>query len=264
MKNVVGIFVQRHNAEAAVGRLIALGFARENVNLLAPGPNGDDPATVKTTDTEQPGMGAALGSVVGAATGASAGAAITALVPGIGPVVAAGWTAMALLGLVGAVGGGVAGSAIENALSSGLPKDELFLYEDALRRGHSVVIALAADDDQAGRARTVMEAEGAEDIDTARERWWIGVRPEDEKYNEPAYRHGVEAALHPDVRGKRWDEAEPELAKRHGDKLQHEAFRLGYEHGRTHYEQNLAGGPRRAADERATAADTRLGRTHHA
>src|SRR4029077_15391270 len=116
------------------------GLRRDNVNLLTPGSNGADVAAVKTSDAEEPGTGAAIGSVVGAAAGASAGAGLAAFVPGIGPVVAVGWAAMALLGLLGAVGGGVAGHALETSLSEGLPKDELFLYEDAVRKGHSVVI----------------------------------------------------------------------------------------------------------------------------
>jgi hypothetical protein len=237
MHNIVGIFENHAAAERTRERLVGLGFDRENVSLLAPGTNGGQTAKVKTTDTEQRGMGAAIGGVVGAATGASAGIAMTAFIPGVGPVIAAGWAAMALLGLAGAVGGGVAGSAIEDALSSGLPKDELFVYEDALRQGHSVVIALTDDDAQIDAARAVMREEGAEDLDTARERWWIGIRPEDEEYHEPAYRHGVEAAFHPDVRGKTWQEAEPYLLKRHGDVFRNEVFRRGYEHGRVHHER---------------------------
>ena len=238
MRSVVGIFEDHGEARQAAERLVALGIRRENVSLLAPGGNGATTADVRTTDTEQPGTGAAIGGVVGAATGASAGAAVAAFLPGVGPVVAAGWAAMAILGVAGAVGGGIAGSAIENALSFGLPKDELFLYEDALRQGRSVVIAAPDDDAQADAARAAMRDAGAEDLDTARERWWIGGRPEDEEYHVPAYRHGVEAALHPDVRGKTWEEASPDLEKRHGDVFRHEIFRRGYEHGRAHYERH--------------------------
>ncbi|TMA80280.1 MAG: hypothetical protein E6J72_08780 [Deltaproteobacteria bacterium] len=236
MHSTVGIFERQAAAERTRDRLVALGFERDNVSLLTPA-NGAQAARVKTTDTEERGTGAAIGGVVGAATGASAGAAIAAFMPGVGPVVAAGWAAMALLGLAGAVGGGVAGNAIEDALSSGVPKDELFLYEDALRKGHTVVIALSDDTILIDAARKVMREEDAEDLDTARERWWIGVRPEDEEYREPAYRHGVEAALHPDARGKTWQEAEPFLAKRHGDIFRDEVFRRGYARGRAHHER---------------------------
>ncbi len=275
MKNVVGIFEQCSDAERAVARLVALGLPRPNVSLLSPC-DGDAPSSVKTTDTEQPGTGAAIGGVVGAATGASAGAGLVALVPGIGPVVAAGWMAMTVLGLLGAAVGGVAGNAIESALSSGLPKDELYVYEDALRRGHAVVIALVSDDAQAEQARHALELAGAYDFDAARERWWLGIRPEDEAYDEPEYRHGVEAAFHPDLRGKAWHEAEPELAKRHGDKLESEAFRRGYDYGRTRYEERAteaagtealrdmtSGGTARRDDEpRRGRQATRLGHAH--
>lgn len=237
MYDIVGIFKSRRDAEAAVERLVALGIERENVSLLAPGKNGAQVTQVKTSDTEQPGMGAALGGVVGAATGASVGMMATAVIPGVGPVLAAGWAAMALLGIAGAVGGGAAGKALETALSSGLPKDELFLYEDALRKGHSVVIALSDDEAHRDAARTVMREAGAEDLDSARERWWIGIRPEDERYDKPTYRHGVEAAFHPDVRGKSWEDAEPVLLKRHGDVFRDEGFRRGFEHGRARHER---------------------------
>jgi hypothetical protein len=235
MKNIVGIFEKRGDAERAAERLIALGLRRENVSLLTPGSNGADIAAVKTSDTEEPGTGTVIGSVVGAAAGASAGTGLAALVPGVGPVVAAGWAAVALLGLLGAVGGGVAGNALESSLSDGLPKDDLFLYEDAVRKGHSVVIALADTDEQAESAQAAFRAGGAEDIDTARERWWIGVRPQDEEYREPTYRRGVEAALHPDVRGKAFEDAAPHLAAHHGDAIRKDIFRRGYERGRVYY-----------------------------
>ncbi len=237
MKSVVGIFERRAEAEQAAERLVGLGLRREDVNLLAPGATEADIAAVKTSDTEGPGTGTAIGGVVGAAAGASAGIGLLALVPGIGSVFAAGTVASALLGLFGAVGGGVVGHALEESLSEGVPKDELFLYEDALRKGHSVVIALGDDDGPIDAARAVLRAAGAEDIDTARERWWIGMRGEDEEYQEPSYRHGVEAALHPDLRGKRFDDAARDLADRHGHAARSETFRRGYERGRSYYEE---------------------------
>jgi len=51
MKNVVGIFERRVDAENAVARLIALGFVRENVSLLTPASSEAEIASVKTSDT---------------------------------------------------------------------------------------------------------------------------------------------------------------------------------------------------------------------
>ena len=239
MKNVVGIFERRADAEAAVERLVGLGFARANVSLLTPGESEAEIAsTVKTSDTEETGTGAAIGGVVGAAAGLSAGVSLAAFVPGIGPVLAAGATAAAVLGLFGAVGGGVAGQAIEESLSEGLPKDDLFLYEDALRKGHSVVIAISDSDAHIDAGRAALREAGAEDIDTARERWWIGMRGKDEEYQEPGYRYGVEAALHPDICGKLFNDAAPGLRMRHGAMTHSPAFRRGYERGRSYYREH--------------------------
>src|SRR5207302_745461 len=66
----------------------------------------------------------------------------------------------------------------------GIPRDDLFLYEDALRRGRSVLIALLEDDTLAARAREVLDAAGAEGIDTARERWWVGLRSAEQEHYE--------------------------------------------------------------------------------
>jgi hypothetical protein len=64
---------------------------------------------------------------------------------------------------------------LEDSMTEGLPEDELFVYEDALRKGRSVVIALA-DESKAPLLRELLKAEGAEAVDAAREQWWIGLR----------------------------------------------------------------------------------------
>jgi hypothetical protein len=130
-------------------------------------------------------------------------------------------------------------------MSDGLPKDELFVYEDALRRGRTVVIALAEDDDQAEAARTVLEEVGAETIDAARKQWWIGLRDaEAEQYAtgerdftsaESVFQEGFTAALHPDVRGKEFTEARRHLRKRYREIYDQEPFRHGYERGQHYY-----------------------------
>src|SRR5258705_4300099 len=106
---------------------------------------------VPIDDTEQPGMGAAMGGTVGGAMGVAGGASLGAaaaslLVPGVGPVIAGGILGAALLGVGGTAAGIAAGGALEKELVSGLPHDELYLYEHALREGNSVVIAFIETD----------------------------------------------------------------------------------------------------------------------
>lgn len=250
MKTVTGIFTSPADAGRAIQRLRALGIKDKDINVLAPGASDEEIGEVRTSDTEQPGMGAALGGVVGGVSGLALGtAAASLLVPGVGPVAAVGILATALFGAGGAVAGAAAGGALEGSMSDGLPKDELFLYEDALRQGRTVVIALAGDDEQEEVARKALDEAGAESIDAARKEWWIGLYDvEKEHYNaaaadgdfakdEATYRRGFEAALHPEMRGKSYQDARDHLRNTHPDVWEKDPFRHGYERGEKHYRE---------------------------
>jgi hypothetical protein len=257
MNTVAGIFQTRSDAERAIENLrTTIGLSDENLSLLAPGAAAgqqESETDVPTSDTEQPGMGNALGGLVGGAMGAAGGmtlgaAAASLLVPGVGPIMAAGIIGAALFGAGGAAAGMAAGGALEGQIAQGLPHDELFVYEDALRQGRTVVIAQLEDDDQAEAARAALDAAGAESVDAARESWWVGLRDaEDEDYtgqgrdfktDEPVYRRGFEAALHPQLRGAAYDESAERLRERYSEAYEHDAFRRGYERGQS-YQQNL-------------------------
>jgi hypothetical protein len=249
MQTVVGIFSSQAAAEHAAEELCRLGITRDHIHLLVPGAALDQPESVPTSETEQPGMGPAIGGVAGGAIGASGGmmtaTVLSALVPGVGPVTAIGLAALTLLGLVGgAVAGAVAGGALEDALSNGLPKDELYIYKDALRRGRTVLVVLIEDTDQATVARAALAQAGAESLDAARAQWWVGLRDaEAEAYSttggdfskdEEVYRRGFEAALRSEVAGKPYQEAVDYVRVRDADVYDTEAFRRGYERGRAY------------------------------
>ena len=247
MKTIAGIFQSSADAQQVVAHLRSNGIAEDRINLLAPHTTGSDvDAEVPTTETEQPGMGKAVGGVVGGAIGVAGGlplgaAAASLFVPGVGPIIAAGLIGAALLGAGGAAAGVTAGGALENSVDTGLPHDELYVYEDALRKGRTVVIIGADDDEEAERLRESLTRAGAESVDAARESWWIGLRDaEQEQYtgqgrdfnaDEPRYRRGFEASLHPSVRGKSYEQAADVLRQRHHDDYGDEAFRCGYERG---------------------------------
>jgi len=107
------------DAREAVRNLEAAGVAHGDINIIAS--NADDwySPDRKTTETfpdrdldgkddraEAAGAGAGVGAAVGGTAGLLAGLGMMAI-PGVGPVVAAGWLASTLLG---AAAGGVAGS----------------------------------------------------------------------------------------------------------------------------------------------------------
>jgi hypothetical protein len=250
MEPVVGIFVSRRDAADASLRLRSHGFAPDRVQLLLPStptPHAED--VIPTDDSEQDGTGAAVGGVVGGAMGASAGLGLGAtvaslLVPGVGAVTAIGLAAAALLGAGGVVGGAALGEALEERTRQGLPRDEAYLYEDALAHGRSVVFAMPESEEEESRAKAVMAESGAESLDAAREAWWVGLRDAEKVHyaasgrdfeaDEPEYRRGFVSALHPESRGVSFDSGRAALRARHGELIESAGFRSGYERGLGH------------------------------
>lgn len=247
MSTVAGIFNSQAEAESAVEALRTANIPEGRVSLLTPGTSESQLDDVPTTETEQEGMGKAVGGVVGGALGVAGGlqlgaAVASLLVPGVGPVLAAGLVGAALLGAGGAATGMAAGGALEGSMAEGLPHDELFVYEDALRRGRSVVLVVADDEVSEGVARDLFKEVGAESVDAARDAWWVGLRDAEEaEYtvdggdfgaDEPVFRHGFEASLHPRARGRAYDDDEGRLRECYGAECEGAAFRRGYERGR--------------------------------
>jgi hypothetical protein len=178
MQNVVGIFPSAAAAEEAIEELLNSGMTEQSIIFLsgeAPGNTGADAQVdrLPTTDAEGDGMGKAMGAVMGGALGASAGlaggAAVASLaVPGVGTIFAIGLGAAAALGLGGAAAGAKAGEATEHALDVGVPKDDVPLFHELLRRGRSLVIANVESEEQAATTRSVLKKQGSEDVDAAR------------------------------------------------------------------------------------------------
>ena len=234
-RSVVGIYASCAAADAAVRGLRTHGVSTDAIVRLASADAGTE--AIPTTDAEQPGMGTALGGVVGLSGGLFAA---SLLVPGVGAVSALGAAAVTLLGLGGTAAGSAIGHEIESSLDTGIPRDELFVYEDALRQGRAVVIVNATSEVEAAEARGVLTETGAETIDAAREQWWIGLRDaEDEHYTgangdvviaESAYRQGFEAALRSATERESMDATAAKL--RHGEV----SFRRGFQRGKTYLE----------------------------
>ena len=242
METVTSIFESRDAGERAFADLAKRAeFDRENLLLLTPDAGTEKIERIPTDEGEQPGMGSTIGGVVGGAVGLAAGAVLSNVVlPGVGPILTL--TLSAGGGLGGAAIGAAGGSAAERALSNGLPRDEVFFYEDALRHCRTLLIAMAESEDAADTARSIMERNGAESVDAAREKWWIGMRDSEAAHyggtqddlvaQEKLYRAGFESALSPERRDQAFDEAENELRRRYPDFCGNETFRRGYERGR--------------------------------
>jgi hypothetical protein len=247
METVVGIFQSKAVADHAVQRVHSLGIGDDKITVLRPGTNEEQvEAAIPTSDSESPGMGEAMGGAVGGALGVAGGATLgltvaSLFLPGVGPVLVLGALGAALLGAGGTLTGIIAGEAVEEGLTGGLPHDELFVYEDALRHGRNVVIVFADDSETASRVRQTFTQAGAESIDAARDNWWLGLRDAEQqeyeraggnfKQDENSYRRGFEAAFHAKLRGRSFDDAAAELREHHQGTSAQRPFRAGYERG---------------------------------
>lgn len=251
MEAISGVFEGRKDAEQAINQLRKAGIPDQKIGLVTPGSDGEELETsLPVTDTERPGMGRAMGAAVGGAMGAAGGAtlglAVASLaVPGVGPVLAFGMVGAALLGIVGATAGAAVGNTLEEELGEGVPHEDIYLYEDALRHGHSILLVYTDTDDQTDRAEDILSSAGAMDLDELRENWWNELKEGERSHyhrdgrdfdrDEENYRRGFEAALHPQRRGKAYAEVENDLRTSHDDDQLDSAFQSGYERGQAHH-----------------------------
>lgn len=254
MQTVTGVFLSRSDAQRAVEGLRSRGVPADKITLLTPGSSHEKQEPISVDAAEQPNMGKAIGAVIGAAGGLSGGSLLlAAVVPGVGPVTAVGLLGAAVLAAAGAGVGAAVGGRLENFTTEGVPEDEIFVYEDALRKGRTVVVAFAEDAAAAEPLRELLRSEGAEAIDAARQQWWIGLRSaEHEHYatsgrdfreDEKFYRLGFEAALHARTRCKEFDQVSAEmesnleeLQKQYPGADVAEAYIRGYQRGRDYYQ----------------------------
>ena len=190
MTTVAGLFDHYDDALTAVNRLQALGIDRANISIVAN--NAEDwygrregqPRT-DSHAADDAAAGAWLGAVVGGAGGLLAGLGLLAI-PGIGPVVAAGWIASTGLGAVAGAAAGVAVGGLIGAMTSeGVPENEAHVYAEGVRRGGTLVSA-RVNDDRAAEAEAILRDNSAVDLSAReqayREGGWSRFDPDSPTY----------------------------------------------------------------------------------
>lgn len=110
--------------------------------------------------TERAATGAGIGATLGGLTGLLAGLGIMAI-PGIGPVVAAGWLASTA---AVAVAGGATGGLIGALTQSGIGEDEARTYAEGVRRGGTLV-TVRADESRRAAVESIMQRFNPTDAD---------------------------------------------------------------------------------------------------
>jgi hypothetical protein len=138
-KTATGLFDDYSDARAAVRALEARGIPSDDISIVSN--NVDERQTGDTNAVEGAGTGAGIGAAVGGVGGLLTGLGIMAI-PGVGPVVAAGWLAATAAGAAaGAVAGGATGGIIGAMTESGVPEEHAHVYAEGVRRGGTLVTA---------------------------------------------------------------------------------------------------------------------------
>ncbi|QAU45846.1 hypothetical protein [Bradyrhizobium guangzhouense] len=142
------------DAEQAVTRLESAGVPHSDISIVANNSDNWYGSRSGKVDRDRDGVddraegagtGAGIGAGVGGAAGLLAGLGLLAI-PGLGPVVAAGWLASTAVGAAaGAATGGIVGALTE----AGVSREDASRYAEGVRRGGTLVTARVPDNDRA-------------------------------------------------------------------------------------------------------------------
>jgi hypothetical protein len=161
MRTLTRLYDNHADAVATVKRLEDCGFRDDDISIVSNNRSGtysSDGMTKETNAGTGAATGATVGGVVGGGAGLLAGLGMLAI-PGVGPVVAAGWLVATLAGVgVGAVVGGGAGGLVGSLTGSGVPEDDAHVYAEAVRRGGSLVTA-RVDEARVGEAERILNSQ---------------------------------------------------------------------------------------------------------
>jgi uncharacterized protein (TIGR02271 family) len=182
-KTITAFFDRYEDASEAVRRLEAAGISHRNISLIA-SDEGDRYSShaSRTFDgtnhhddevSDGAGTGATVGTLAGGGAGLLAGLGMLAI-PGLGPVVAAGWLVSTLVGAgAGAAIGGLTGALID----AGVDENDAHAYAEGIRRGGALV-TVRASDTEVDRIVDILDDEGTVDFDERETTWrfegWTG------------------------------------------------------------------------------------------
>jgi len=155
------LYPSYERAQAAVRDLEAAGVPSGDISIVANNADGWYGNGTKRVDrnadgvddrAEAAGTGAGIGATMGGAAGLLAGLGLLAI-PGVGPVVAAGWL---LATAAGAAAGGIAGGILGALTQAGVSEEDAHVYAEGVRRGGALVTA-RVDDRNASQLEATLE-----------------------------------------------------------------------------------------------------------
>jgi len=150
-QTVTALYDTYDAATSAVNALEATGIPHSDISIVSNNVDERYNNDRRSNATEDAEKGAGIGAAVGGVGGLLTGLGLLAI-PGIGPVVAAGWLVAAAAGAAtGAAVGGAAGGLVGALTSSGVPERDANFYAEGVRRGGTLV-----DDARASAAREIL------------------------------------------------------------------------------------------------------------
>lgn len=198
---VVRLFDHPSDALRAIDRLRRMGVDDDDISLVANNREGwyddngvrqdrltrkDDDLDGKDDRLEGAGDGAVTGGVIGGGVGLLAGLGMLA-VPGLGPIVAAGWLASTATGAAaGAVAGGVVGGIVGALTHEGVDRKDAEVYAESIRRGGAVVVVRTHDDKRREIEAALSDynaSDAARRGDYYRDEGWAGYDPRQPDYD---------------------------------------------------------------------------------
>jgi hypothetical protein len=150
MKTVSRVYDTYAQARNAVTAIEAAGVRSSEVSLVANRYVSEKYADVK--EVSPTATGAGVGGALGGGAGLLAGLGLLAI-PGLGPVVAAGWLASLA---IGAAAGATAGGLVGALVGAGTSDDHANVYSESVRRGGTLVSA-RVDDKDASRIQAILD-----------------------------------------------------------------------------------------------------------
>lgn len=156
MLTLTALYRETSHARNAAQALEDAGVDPDGIGLAEPG-----------VDDNSIGIAAGAGAGVGAVAGGLAVGLGAVTLPGIGPLVAAGWLGSMIAGIAsGAVAGGAAGGLVGALIESGIDGDEAGRIAEGMQRGETV-LSVRCEDVHRDTVTAILKAHHPESIGPA-------------------------------------------------------------------------------------------------
>lgn len=144
-RTITKLFDNYSDAASAVKSLEQLGVPHSDISIVANNAHGEHDGIGDVNDHGDVSRGVSTGAALGGVGGLLAGLGLLAI-PGLGPIVAAGWLASTVVGAgIGAAGGAATGGIVGALKNAGHDDDEANVYAEGVRRGGTLVSAKVDD-----------------------------------------------------------------------------------------------------------------------